>query len=282
MTNWKLRGVLMIGKIAVTILVLLGLVACGSSSDSDEGQYLELEQYKGEAQEPTLIEVDENNGSDSVEINSLITGNIDRFHSILFQYTALQEGEIALILNSSSDEINFSVNSGDVEQRSFAFTGNNAVVLSVVMGGFYEIRLTSTEDNKSPFQFKIVEANRSSLGLSDSEYWINSKVTDSALCGENENISTYIIGQIFNFEKGYLSYSDDFKIADFKLNSEMNFDYIESYNYVDFNSDDEVSYSYDYGMELITATGEVVGAFNSAFGDSECVGTSIYEGKTFL
>ncbi len=273
-----IKDVGMTWKNILVVLLSGGLIACGSNGDSEKGQYQVLEQYKGEAQEPSLIEIDEQNDSDEVELNSLITGEIDRFHSILFQYTASKEGYVALVLNSSSDNINFRVNGENVEQSSIAFTGNDAVVFTAFTGGFYEIRISSEDNNATPFQFKIVEANRASLGLSDSEYWINSIVNDRDTCSDNEGLNTYTFGQIFNFEEGYVSYGDGVKIADWNLKDELNFSYIESH------SDEVISYSYEYDVELNLEIGNVVGTgtFTGSFLEEGCEGISNYEGKILL
>jgi hypothetical protein len=268
----------MILKNILVVLLSGWLMACGSNSGDDEGKYQELEQYKGESQEPNLIENDEQNDSDAVDLNSLITGEIDRTRSILFQYTAPIEGDVALVLNSASDNINFRVRGEGVEQSSIAFTGNDAVVFTAITGGFYEIRISSEDNNATPFQFKIVEANRASLGLSDSEYWVNSIVSDRDTCSDNEGLNTYTFGQIFNFEEGYVSYGDGVKIADWNIKDELNFSYIESY------SDETITYSYEYDVELNLEIGTVVGTgiFTNSYLEESCEGLSNYEGKILL
>ncbi len=273
-----IKDVGMIWKNILVVWLSGWLMACGSSSDGDEGQYQELEQYKGVSQEPNLIEVDEQNDSDAVELNSLITGEIDRSHSILFQYTSSKEGDVALVLNSASDNIDFRVRGEGLEQSSIAFTGNDAVVFTAFTGGFYEIRIYSEDNNATPFQFKIVEANRASLGLSDSEYWVNSIVNDRDTCSDNEDLNTYTFGQIFNFEEGYVSYGDGVKIADWNLKDELSFSYIESY------SNEVITYSYEYDVELNLEVGTVVGAgiFTSSYLEEDCEGISNYEGKILL
>lgn len=277
-----IQGIVMIGKILSIILLSFTLISCGSSSetsdDIEEVQYLELEQYKGELQEPTIFDIGTRGNDDLIEINSYFSDEVDSSHPILIQYKALQEGEVALVLNSSSYDVNLVLTGEGIDQSSFVFSGNDAIVFSAVIGGLYNIRFTSTTSDVASFEFKITEANRSSLGLSDSEYWVNSTITDNSICDGIEGSNTYTYGQIFNFEQGYVAYSDGVKIAEFNVNDTLKFNYIETY------PNDDGSYTYNYAVELNTEMGEVVGAgtFHNSFNGRECQGTSNYVGKIVL
>ncbi len=257
----------MAGKIVAMILLSFALVACGSSSDNDvgssgggnEGQYADLEQFKGESQEPTLFDegtfdIGTRDNEDLMEINSYLSSEVDSRHSTFIQYRALQDGKVALVLNSSTGDASLSLSGEGLDQSSFVFSGNDAIVFSAVIDGLYDISVTSGESDVTSFELKMVEANRSSLGLSDSEYWVNSTITDDYICDDREGSNTYTYGQIFNFEQGYVAYSDGIKVADFNVKDELNFSYIETY------PKDDGSYTYNYDVELSLLEGEVIGS----------------------
>jgi len=91
--------------------------------------------------------------------------------------------------------------------ESSGLNSNEALLADVIADQLYTVEVYSYEGQGS-FQLKLVEANRSSLGLSTNEYVIESQYTAEEVCVQDGETSTYNytdnINATINWKNGYI------------------------------------------------------------------------------
>ncbi len=271
-------------RILSACIISMGFVGCGASdggSNNGNGmQGVELTAFQGAKSAPSLT-TNTKQHQDAVAINTKMSGVFSPFSDFILTFTPEESSQVALILTSSSDDVVLSVSGGEIESKmAFDYGSNDAVVFDSVQGETYEISIFSTDEdiNSLNFQLVIVDSNRSSLGLIENEYWVDLDFTDVDSCSIEGSTNAYSSEYIINFVDGYISYNDGVKVSDFTSQSGNAFSYTEAH------SDEELSYSYQYEMQINSDTGVITGSgpYTYTSDDVNCSGTSSAVGKIIL
>ena len=217
-------------------LLALGLAACGgSSSSSDSGNTdsgntdsgntdsgntdsgtsgnntLVINKdfasgIRGTEQEPTLTSATVSEG-DNVSLNTNLTGSVLEDSSVRLYFTATESETVAIVLSSLVEDLDLSVSSQGLNLSSYGSNSNEALVFDVIADQRYTVQVEQYIGQGS-FQLKLVEANRSSLGLSTNEYVIDAEYTIEGACVQDGETSTYNssknVNKIINWKDGYI------------------------------------------------------------------------------
>lgn len=263
----------------------LGLSACIEESDDDEtGIDVDMSQFKGTEQSPALSASIALSNGDSVEINSEYSGTITDGASDTLSYSAQTAGLVAIVLSSAAEDLDLFVVDGSKKYSSESLSSNEAVVIQVEANQQYSIEVESI-DGANSYNLIVVEANRSSLGLSANEYWVNFDVDGEETCNGGTETEAHVAGFIINLNDGYLAdvsgldkdvFSDvsgnTFSIAVSQSTSGTGFS---------FNS------NFKLDLEVDPSTGALKGdsvssSSETGFSDLECSGHSTFDGKILL
>jgi hypothetical protein len=205
-------------EISISLLAL-GLVACGggsSSSDSDSSgsggnNTLVINKdfasgIRGIEQEPALTSATVSEG-DVIALNTNLTGSVLEDSSVSLYFTPTKTEKVAFILSSAAEDLDLEVSTQGLSLESYGFTSNEALVADAIAGQLYTVEVESYV-GQGAFQLKLVEANRSSLGLSTNEYVIEAEYTIERACVESGETSTYDssknVNKIINWKEGYI------------------------------------------------------------------------------
>lgn len=196
-------------EISISLLAL-SLVACGGSSSSSNDSSLGINKnfangIRGAEQEPVLISAAVSEG-DTVTLNSQLTGNVLEGSSVIFNFTPTETKKVALILSSAVTDLDLGVSSTDLDLVSDDENSNDAIIFEATANQLYSVEVESYK-GAGPFELKLVEANRSSFGLSVNEYIVEAEYTSVQTCVEGGETSTYNeaydVDTIINWKDGY-------------------------------------------------------------------------------
>jgi len=195
-------------KASGVLLAAVMLTACGGSDNSNDTVSANVAiaaELKGPESEPALTPVTIANG-DSVELNSLISGNLAQENDeINISFDAEENGLVALVLSSSASDFDLQVSSS---LGGASFTGENDGSREVILfEAEKSLRYFITVDSyksSGDFTLKLVEANRQSLELTENEYAVSIKENSDYKCtlveySEEENYILFV-----SWRNGYI------------------------------------------------------------------------------
>ena len=263
----------------------LGLSACIEESDDDEtGVDVDVSQFKGAEVAPTLAASAAITNGSSVAINSQYTGSITDGATDTFAYSAQTSGLVAILLTSAAEDLDLFVIDGSTKYSSEYLESNEAVVIQAEANQQYSIDVESI-DGADDYQLVVVEANRSSLGLSDKEYWVNFDVAGEETCNNTTESDSHVGGFVINFSDGYLADVSGLDKDKFSGVSGTKFLIVIS----ESESTTNYSYSSDFKLDLeLSPTegtvkgGSVSSSSETGFLDMECSATASFDGKILL
>lgn len=187
----------------------LGLIAC---SEKPEVETPSLDANLsagiiGLQDQPILVSAEISEG-DIANLNTTYTGNVTPDSSIHFSFTLTEDTQVAIVLSSVAQDLNLFVKGNNIEKNSNLDASNEIIVFDALADESYSVSVESSEGG-GEFQLKLVEANRSSAGLSEGEYLVELKFSKDETCtanGSNEhNSSGEMVNKIINWSEGYMS-----------------------------------------------------------------------------
>lgn len=179
--------------ILISTLVVC-LTACGGDSDSDSPPlntgndsptvYTDFSSdLKGVEEQPALANAVISEG-DSASLNTIYTGNVLESSSVEFSFTLEENKQVALILSSGVTDLDLTVSGNGEYFYTGLDTSNEVVVFGAEVGINYRVEVESNE-GAGEFQLKLVEANRSSVGMVNGEYLVRSDNVIKQKCTVN-------------------------------------------------------------------------------------------------
>lgn len=192
-------------------LLALGLAACGGESESQAPALsinTELSAgIKGMEMEPILTD-DEINSGDSAILNTNYRGYIIDGSSVRFGFTLAEDKLVALVLSSGAIDLNLLVSGNGTNFDSDMDQSNELIVVNAIAGENYSVTIESYEGG-GEFQLKLVEANRSSMGMSGDEHLVRLDFMETGSCIINgvespEQSDSYSIYLAVNWSGGYV------------------------------------------------------------------------------
>ena len=218
---------------------------------------------RGAEQEPALKNDPVSEG-DNVELNTRLTGNVLEDSSVRFNFTPTENKKVALVLSSAAKDLDLEVSSTDLNLDSSDGNSNEAIIFNAIANQLYSVEVESYE-GQGLFELKLVEANRSSLGLTANEYIVEAKYTTKETCVENGETNQYNYTDntsiIINWKDGYVvSLSGESKTS-FKSVSGDSFTAVSS----DSETNGSDSYESNFTLNYTTnfETGELTGTASS-------------------
>lgn len=291
-------------KYLLMILTVCLLSACGSEDGSEQDlskggnglslKDLDLASLKGPSTEPDLKEVELSNGQ-SLELNSTGAGMFEFYptqtwvETQAYMFDPVSDGLVAVVVKSDGvKDLNLVVYENTDEKAIVSFEGENAetIVFNASSDKSYTIEVRDVQmDSASAFRLTITSANRSTLNLSENEYYVGFKMDVSDICASYllESKTEYL-GIIFNFKDGYLSDSSRFERTDFASTTGTTFNVVEA----ESNLTDGYVFSETYTFNLEPEAGRVTGSsqWESAYSDGEqdvtCESVITYTGDVLL
>lgn len=249
-------------EISISLLAL-SLVACGGSSSSDNSLGINknfASGIRGAEQEPTLTSTNIYEG-DTVTLNTLLTGNVLEGSSVRFNFTPTEDKKVALVLSSAAKDLDLEVTSTGVDLYSDDSNSNEAIIFNAIANRQYNVEVESFE-GEGQFELKLVEANRSSFGLSANEYIVEAEHTSAETCVENGETNqydeTYDVSIIINWKDGYVVNLSGESKTSFQSVSGNSFTVVSS----DSGTDGIDSYESNFTLNYTTnfETGELTGS----------------------
>lgn len=279
-------------KNGILISVLAAcLVACGGDS-GNETPTINTEfsaGIKGIEAQPTLTNADIAEG-DRANLNTNYTGNILEDSSVRFSFTLPEDKQILLVLSSAAIDLDLSVSGSGHRSASSDEGSNELLIFDAQAGVTYYVRVQAWEGS-GEFQLKLVEANRSSVGLANNEYLVQLESVNTMKCIEDgveqeEFTDTEMTEGVINWSSGY--------IGDNLGNNRTSFGTVDGNTFTTSGnhsySEDGYSGSSQGTLTLSTdfTTGEITGSSIGSYeysGDGEtgnCTYTSIETGRIVL
>jgi hypothetical protein len=264
-------------EISISLLAL-SLAACGGSSSSDNKsidsnlQVINKDfpsSIKGKQDEPTLTTNDVTEG-DSIDLNSKVSGTVlatSPTESTHLTFSIPDNQLIALVLSSSSNSLDINAVTLPVHSNTLDLESseNKALIWNAVAGQSYQVEIendTDVNSNDVNFQLKLVEANRSSLGLSTNEYVVRYNNSGTLVCVDKSGArteETYTARHtvIFNWKEGYIKALLGTEKRKFSAVNDDSFSII----YTDSETEEGEIFNYSYNLRYTTnfETGEITG-----------------------
>lgn len=234
-------------KLLAVVILSSGLVACGGGSTSSGGASVDVDisdSLKGLSQEPALASSAVSEG-DSVSLNSVLTANLSEDSYMLFSFTAESDGEVAVLLNSAAEDFDLYVTSNDLDLSSERLSSEEQLVFSATSGETYSIEV-SAYYGSGDFTVKLVEANRTSLVLSNNEYYVSLPYETEVVCDTSDYNFDGEYQVVINWLGGYLK--DGSEKSNFNSASGNTFTILT--NYSDSEPEYDYSYSEEYTLQL--------------------------------
>lgn len=268
----------------------LGLAACGGEPDIDPPS-LDAnlsDGIKGIEAQPALVNANISEG-DSASLNTNYSGSVLSDGSVHFSLTLTEDTQVAIVLSSGLQDLDLAVSGNDIERSSDLNASNEIIVFDALADESYNVDVESNE-GAGEFQLKIVEANRSSVGLSEDEYLVELEFYKTETCtinGDEQHYSSNeTVNKIINWSEGYMSNSAGSDRLAF--NSVNGTTFTVKSNHSDLGSG--WNKSDQFTMTLVTsfATGAITGSSSTRddyveFDYSEhCYSTANYTGKIVL
>lgn len=190
-------------------LLALSLAACGGDSSNESGKSINKDfssGIQGSSIEPTLTTFTVSDG-DTVSLNTTLTGSVVEDGKVRLSFTPTEAKTVALVLSSTIKDLGLAVSYTGKSLDSSGDNSNEALVFEVLANQQYSIKIESYEGS-GDFQLKLVDANRSSLGLSKNEHIIIATYNQTQVCiedGKTDNAtSTHLVNTTINWKEGYL------------------------------------------------------------------------------
>lgn len=272
-------------------LLVLGLAACGGESGSGNPT-IKTEfsaGIKGMEAQPALTDATISEG-DSASLNTNYTGNVLEDSEINFSFTLTENKLVALVLSSGVSNLDLSVRGNNINLDSFYDDSNELIVFDALAGESYSVAVEAWV-GAGEFQLKLVEANRSSVGLADNEYLVKLDSIDTLKCLENgieqdeynDNDTSLLI---INWSAGYVGDASTDDKTSFSSVDGNAFTARESYS----ESEDDFSITSQSTLTLLTdfttgvTTGSLHGSYEYTRGDKtdNCTFTNVETGQVIL
>lgn len=272
-------------------LLSLALIACGGESDSKTHTISTKFSagIKGLEAEPTLVAGTISEG-DIASLNTNYTGNVLEDSEVKFSFTLTENKQVALVLSSGASNLDLTVRGNNITLDSFYDDSNELIVFDALAGESYTITVEAWED-AGEFQLKLVEANRSSIGLKSNEYLVNLESIDTNKCVEDgvdkeaytNTDSTYVI---INWAEGYVSDSLGNERTSFSSVDGNTFTIDASYSASESGNSSSSQLTLilatDFTTGVITGTGRGSFEFSEPGEVSRCNYTSVESGLIIL
>jgi hypothetical protein len=268
----------------------LGLIAC-SEKPEVETPRLDVsfsEGIVGLKEQPILDSAEISEG-DIASLNTTYTGNVTPDSSLHFSFTLTEDTQVAIVLSSVAQDLNLIVEGNNIEKNSNLDASNEIIVLDALAEESYNVGVESSEGG-GDFQLTLVEANRSSAGLSEGEYLVELKFSKNKSCdvnGTNEyHSSNEMVNKIINWSAGYMSDSAGGDRQVFKTVHGTSFT-VKSKN-SDLGSDWNRSDEFTISLNTNVTTGAITGSSHARsdyikFDSSEhCTSNATYTGQVVL
>ena len=190
-------------------LLSLGLIACGGDSDNDNlsigGSF--SDGIQGQQSQPALSSGVITEGA-SAELNTNYTGTVEEDGYTTFNFTLDEDAQVALVLSSGASDLDLSVTGTGVDLYSTLDNSNELIVFDAQSARTYSVTVEAYEGSGS-FQFKLVEANRSSAGLGADEYLVSLSFDGTQTCSTdggagNTYDNDYSFNVVVNWNAGYI------------------------------------------------------------------------------
>jgi hypothetical protein len=268
----------------------LGLIACNEEPEV-ETPSLDASLSAGIIglkEQPILVSAEISEG-DMASLNTTYTGNVTPDSSIHFSFTLTEDTQVAIVLSSVAQDLNLFVKGNDIEKNSNLDASNEVIVFDALADESYNVGVESSEGG-GEFQLKLVEANRSSAGLSEDEYLVELKFNKNETCtvksSQQYHPSDGMVNKIINWSEGYMSDSAGGDRQAFKIAHGTSF--TVRTNNSDRGSDWNRSDEFTMTLNTNFATGAITGS-SSANSDyiefdysKHCNSNTTYAGKIIL
>lgn len=260
------------------------LSACGSD-DEQPTIDVDLSEFKGAASAPNLTAVAVSD-NDAININTRASGTVAENGNVDLYFTALGDELVAVTLSADAEDLDLYIENSDVNSSSATLSSNEVIVFPASLGEVYNVGVEAYVGS-GDFTLDLVSANRSSLGLSENEFWVSFTATYSDSCNGGEP-HTYsdLDGFIINFAEGYIASPDGLEKLAFSsvegLSFNVSFSNSESGENFTFSSNSNSTYTVN------PLTGGVTGSVSYSSSELyngqsyECSGTTTYDGGIVL
>lgn len=255
---------------SLTILSLAFLLsACGSDATSPSID-VDLSEFKGISDKPTLTPANAINGDD-VALNTRALSTIQDGGEIEYKFSTSTDKLVAVFVTSAAEDLDIYVSGPGVSAGSSNDGSNEAVVFQAQANQQYAIGVESYEGGGS-LTLTVTEATRGTLGLSENEYLYEFSDTGEETCDGQTYTYTENHTSVINFKDGYMADATGMDRAKFNSVNGMSFRLkdAESESY----EDHAYSYAFEVSLTLDPADGDVTGVvdFSSTYTDLD--GTS--------
>jgi hypothetical protein len=205
-TARKLKGINM-KKILTASLISAFLVGCGSD-DKNNGLDVDLSQFKGSESVISISSGGVVSDSDQLTINKTVTGTVGDGTFATFNFNHSSDELVTARLSSAVENLDFTINGGEVRTGSYGATSDEAVVFYADANQDYSVEVDSYFGGiGGEFDLTLSETTRHSLGLSDNEYLVSLSYSFIEDCNDDalSYEGTFQFISIFNFNDGYVS-----------------------------------------------------------------------------
>lgn len=260
------------------------LSACGSD-DEQPTIDVDLSEFKGVSSAPnfTAVAVSDN---DAININTRAAGTVAENGNVDLYFTASGDELVAVTLSSGAEDLDLYIENSDINSSSTYSNSNEAIVFPASLGETYNLGVAA-DVGAGDFILDLVSANRSSLGLSENEFWVSFTSTYSDSCnGEDPYTYSDLDGFVINFAEGYIASPDGLEKRAFSSVEGLSF----NVSFSSSGSGEGFSYS-STGSSTYTVnplTGGVTGSGSYSSSELnngqsyECTGTTTYDGGIVL
>lgn len=286
-----IKGIICMNNGCLISVLTACLIACGGESGDEPPTVITdfSSGLKGIEDQPILTNSEISEG-DSANLNANYVGNILEHSSVQFSFTLDENKQVAFVLSSETQNLDLSIYGNNKSLNSELEGSSELIVVDTTIGETYTVEVASKEGS-GEFQLKIVEANRSSVGLSTGEYLISFDTIDAHKCTENGYIKrdrtyNYSSFEIINWSEAYI---DNISRENRRsLNSVDN--HSHSLIIKQLASEVGMNLSGQAGLSVLTdfVTGEVIMAVNGSYEyaqgyrEGSCTYTSIATGTVIL
>lgn len=195
------------------VVLAVAVAACGGSGGDSSQRAPRVEVsfqdgIKGPQAAPELKNVEITTDA-TVEYNSHVTGTIGEDSELVISFVAPEDKTTLVRLTGSAPDADLDVEGTGVDMTSaWLDTSNEMLVFEAVGGRQYSVTVSS-EEGSGDFALTIVEANRSSAGLSSHEYLLELENRDKSECtetGEEDSggEAVSVAYQVISWKRGYI------------------------------------------------------------------------------
>jgi hypothetical protein len=210
-------------------MATFSLVACGGGGDGSSDGFIDIGTseetptiditfapgLRGPESEPSVSELSVTD-NDTILINSRVTGTAlpgvaDTASEFELTYTPLVDREVLIVLSSTeAPNLDLEVSDNFLNSEQSENSNSYEVLLMDVDAGRSYTLTVSTLAEGGKFTLLLTEPNRTSLGLTDTEYFVTHERRGSTLCdGSPEGAYVQPTYWIINWAEGYISDPDE-------------------------------------------------------------------------